>query len=181
MDNIDISYNKADEYIDAPSGEYEKITLPFVGIYQSILDADIESTIEREVEWRDENGEEQYSKAEVNLKAIYRDIAERSAEMLGLTTAVYAGADSPNFYNYRDDYIFVWVKRSELDALYEKYGMSEKNIDELLIAIAHDNEDLHIEESDNPFYAVAWALYSAWYDSIGHCGYEVMDENIAYS
>lgn len=182
MNDIDISYTKPDEEIAPPSEEYVMLNLPFVGIYESILDANIESSIEREVEWREENGEEPYKKAVVDLKAIYKSIAEFTAEKLGFETAVYAGANSPSYYNYRDDYIFVWVKKSEVEELYEKHKLNKKaDIDKLYIALAAASDDLKVEESDNMNYSIAIAVYDEWYDSAEHCGYEVIDNNIEYS
>lgn len=182
MDDIDISYTKPDEEIAAPSNEYTKIMLPFVGIYNSILNANIEDAIERELDWFKENSIP-CEKVVVDLKAIYRSIAEYTAKKLGFKTAVYAGANSPAYYNYRDDYIFVWVKRNELEALYKEHGLDREkdDIDNLCIALAKANKDLHVENGEYPLYSVALAVYDDWYDSDGQWGYETIDENTKYS
>lgn len=44
--DIDMHYNEPDESIPAPSENYTRLTLPFVGIYNSVLD----DAIYREVE-----------------------------------------------------------------------------------------------------------------------------------
>lgn len=182
MQDTDITYNSPNEEIAAPSGDYVMISLPFVGIYNSILDANIESAIENGLMWELEEKGTTFSKAEVNLKNIYRDIAEYSAEKLGFETAVYAGADKPKYYNYRDDMVYVWVKESELRSLERKYGLEDDcSPKELFVALADDNEDLIVEDREDVYHSIAMALYEMWYDSYDHNGSEVIMENIELS
>lgn len=181
MRDTDISYNLPNEKIAAPSEGYVMISVPFVGIYKSILSSEIEIVIEGELEWEIEENGTPFSKAEVNLKNIYRDIAEYSAKKLGFETAVYAGADLPKQCNYNDDLIYVWVKESELRALERKYGLEEdcspKN---LFVALANDSKDLAVEAGEDIYYSIAMALFQMWHNSHDHSGYEVIMENIEF-
>lgn len=179
--DIDMHYNEPDESIPAPSENYTRLTLPFVGIYNSVLD----DAIFREVESESENDDEEiqklhYSKAVVNLKAIYRNIAEFTTDVLGFKTAMYAGAYSPQFYNYCDDEIYAWVDNNELEMLYQKLAVD--NPHDLFIVMASRSDDLIVEESgEDIIYDIALAIFEQWHDCANSRGYEVIGDNIEWS
>lgn len=179
--DLDVQYLEPDEKTPAPSNNYTRIQLPFVGIYESVLDDAISREIECDMEDTDENGNIfQYSKAEVDLKAIYRDIAEFTTDLLGFKTAVYAGANNPQFYNYSDDEIYAWVANEELEELYQKHGVN--NPDDLIVALADESDDLRVEESGvDILYDIARAIFDEWLDSPSSRGYETISHNISWS
>lgn len=178
---LDVRYTEPDEKIPAPSNNYTRIMLPFVGIYDSVLDDAISREVECEMEDTDENGNTfQYDKAEVDLKAIYRDIAEFTTNILGFKTASYAGADSPQFYNYRDDEIFAWVANEELEELYQKHSVG--STDDLIVALADESDELEVEESGQDIlYDIALAIFDEWLDSVSSRGYETISINISWN
>lgn len=179
--DLDVQYLEPDESIPAPSENYTRIKLPFVGIYESVLDDTISNEIECDMEDTDENGNTfRYNKAKVDLKAIYRDIAEFTTDILGFKTAVYAGADSPQFYNYSDDDIYAWVANEELEELYQKYGVN--NSDDLIVALADESDDLRVEErGQDILYDIAIAIFDEWLDNPSFRGYETISVNISWS
>lgn len=179
--DLDVHYNEPDESIPAPSNNYTRIILPFVGIYESILDDAISREIECDMEDTDENGKIfRYNKAKVDLKAIYRDIAEFTTDVLGFKTAVYAGANSPQFYNYCDDEIYAWVDNNELEMLYQKLAVD--NPHDLFIVMASRSDDLIVEESgEDIIYDIARAIFDEWLDSPSSRGYETISHNISWS
>lgn len=179
--DVDVHYNEPDESIPAPSENYTRLTLPFVGIYNSVLDDAIYREIECDADNEDEKGNTfRYSKAVVNLKAIYRNIAEFTTDILGFKTAVYAGADSPQFYNYNDDTIFAWVDNNELKTLYQKLAVD--NPHDLFIVMASRSDDLMVEDSgEDIIYDIALAIFDEWLDSPSSRGYEVISNNIEWS
>lgn len=182
MSDIEIQYIKPNEERPCPFNDAVKVRIPFVGIYNSILDANIDSSIERDVDYFEEQGET-YSTAEVDLKKIYEDYANFVIGLLGFPEgkAVYAGCFSPRFYNYMDDTIYIFIDKETADEM--SAGMELEAIDFIihLVKQADERGDINIESGNDQWYAMCVAIYDKWYDSIDHSGYEVIDNNIKYS
>lgn len=179
----DITYNDPNEEVRCPFENGVKVEVPFVGIYNSVLDADIEDNIERELE--NMEGDKQVL-VSVDLSAIYRSIADATIAICGFNKAAYAGCISPQFYNYSDDRIFIWVDKDELESA--RVDDDEENTETIMNILwdAYD-EDVISVDLDEAVGIAAWhhlalGIYDAWMDGnirgTYYNGDEVIYENL---
>lgn len=179
----DITYIDPNEEVRCPFENGVKVEVPFVGIYNSVLDADIENSIERELE--NMEGDKQVL-VSVDLSAIYRSIADATIAICGFNKATYAGCISPQFYNYSDDRIFIWVDKDELESA--RVDDDEENTETIMNLLwdAYD-EDVISVDLDEAVGIAAWhhfalGIYDAWMDGnirgTYYNGDEVIYENL---
>lgn len=138
------AFDVRDVDVPCPKG-FVRISLPFVGIYQSPLDSELDWCVEQKESWLNENGDE-YDELDENgvlhVKVkwleIYKDIAEYTAEQLNLK-GEYGGCFTPTFFNYTDAHIYWLVNEKYAKKLCNKYGVD--NYDDMLLALANDEEN----------------------------------------
>lgn len=118
----------------APAGR-TFIRLPFVGIYQSQLDGDVENEAENIKDWYErEDGSgpdaEDLKKFEdgklimhIDWMGIFKKYADATAELLGIKEGEYAGCTVPQFFNYDDVYIYWSVTNEYLKKLYDSVNL----------------------------------------------------------
>ena len=114
---------------------YKHIRLPYIGSYWSGLSDMIDEEARREVDnldWGTEDGDENN---DWTVKFDYEELCKRIAkytceELLGLDSNEweFIGVDMPQFYNYGDDDIYIYIKNEALENLAQDYnGDSEYN------------------------------------------------------
>ena len=110
------------DYLRKINAEFVEIQIPFMGFYNSWHD----DAIDREYQniFADSSGcayhgklAFSYAHADTNFGDVYRayaqDYAESYATEYGLDSAQFAAMESPKFYNYETDTLFVRVTRQE--------------------------------------------------------------------
>lgn len=180
MNNIDVSYINPFFYVSFEADE-EKLAIPFVGIYNSILNADIESAIECDMEYYESENEPIPTACKVKLRAIYEDYYNMVIDILGWDKSVarFGGIFSPDFYNYTDDTIFVIVKRDFIERFSHNGILSYREAIYQELSKKLDEKIDTLDEFDV-------TLYELWKDGVlpnGHKsrGYETIDNNLDYT
>lgn len=112
---------------------YKCIRLPFIGSYWSGLSDMINDEARREVDKLDWGTEDGDDCNDWTIKFDYEELCKRIAkytceELLGLESNEwdFIGVDMPQFYNYGDDEIFIYIKNEAYENLAQDYdGESE--------------------------------------------------------
>jgi hypothetical protein len=165
---------------ETPEG-YVKMPIPFVGIYQSLLGADIDHLIDSEIE-RCESDGITIKEIKIRLDPIYKSIVEYTADiLLGAKGAIYAGTVCPKYYNYVDDQPYVFVPEEfYVEHIGKPDEKSRLQICGMLIEM--------LEPKIDPWYAreyiyadgdtnVPDAVYAQWANGT-YNGYEEIFENL---
>lgn len=105
----EITAIKPHEPGETPDG-YVKMPIPFVGIYQSLLGADIDCIIDQEIENLSDIGVS-VKEIKIHYNEIYKSIALYTADLLGIEGAIYAGTVCPKYYNFADDQPYLFVPK----------------------------------------------------------------------
>ena len=176
---MEVEYIQPRTKKDAPKEGYKLIPIPFVGIYNSILDAYIDIAIEQISDM-----EEPPKKVTVNLDPIYESIIRYTSWFLldNDLDAKYAGTSQPKFYNYRDDQPYLEISDRDYKRIFgdkefpeyswenERFPIMEKLIIERLWKL--ENKEVHPEDH------LGTVICEMWYDSTRSWGYEVIDNAI---
>lgn len=161
---------------DFPKEGYKLIPIPFVGIYNTILESYIDDAIER-ISYMEEPPE----KVTVNLDAIYESIVEYTSWFLldNDLDCKYAGTSRPKFYNYKDDQPYLEISDRDYKRIFgdkefpeyswedERFPIMEKLIIEQLLKV--ENKEVHPEDH------LGTVICEMWYDSTHSWGGEVID------
>lgn len=159
---------------ETPDG-YVKMPIPFVGIYQSLLGADIDHLIDQEIEQCESEGLT-CKEIKIHYDEIYKSIALYTADLLGIEGAIYAGTVCPKYYNFADDqpYLFVpkkfYVEHCGEPGQYrwsEVRGFLEDELYQVL-------DEWYLNEYGH---LVADAVYAQWANGTNN-GYEEILENL---
>ena len=159
---------------DTPDG-YVKMPIPFVGIYQSLLGADIDHLIDQEIEQCESEGLT-CKEIKIHYDDIYKSIALYTADLLGIEGAIYAGTVCPKYYNFADDqpYLFVpkkfYVEHCGEPGQYrwsEVRGFLEDELYQVL-------DEWYLNEYGH---LVADAVYAQWANGTNN-GYEEISNNL---
>lgn len=124
-------------------------SLPFCGVYYSILDDELDDIVEQKEFWINENGdrygeldENGVLNVKVNYKELYKDIAEYTASLLNLK-GEYGGCWIPKSFKTflnKDDVIIYWIVNKEYaKELCQKYRV--KNYQQMIERLANDKEN----------------------------------------
>lgn len=159
---------------ETPTG-YVKMPIPFVGIYQSLLGADIDHLIDQEIEQCESEGLT-CKEIKIHYDDIYKSIALYTADLLGIDGAIYAGTVCPKYYNFADDQPYLFVpKKFYVEHCGEpgQYPWSEVRAfleDELYQVL----DEWYLNEYGH---LVADAVYAQWANGTNN-GYEEILENL---
>lgn len=172
----DTTYLNPTDTVKAPSEDAIKVRLPFVGIYNTILDGDISAAIERLEEYQN------FDRAEVDLKSIYRSIYDATVKVLNLK-CTYGGITSPEYYNYDDDGIYAYIEKDYFEELQRQNPDCDGTPENIIYALCiKADEEQEIDADNHDFYGYALAIYDKWVDGIirgvHYNGYEVISDNI---
>ena len=162
---------------ETPDG-YVKMPIPFVGIYQSLLGADIDHLIDQEIEQCESEGLT-CMEIKIHYDEIYKSIALYTADLLGIEGAIYAGTVCPKYYNFADDQPYLFVpKKFYVEQFGEPGELTHQQI--LLqweIALTWKVDDWYLEEYDPNDDYIAQAVYAQWANGTNN-GYEEILENL---
>lgn len=159
---------------ETPDG-YVRMPIPFVGIYQSLLGADIDHLIDQEIENLSDI-RVRVKEIKIHYDEIYKSIALYTADLLGIEGAIYAGTVCPKYYNFEDDKPYLFVpKKFYVEHCGEpgQYRWSEVRgfLEDELYQVLDEwylNEYGHI---------VADAVYAQWANGTNN-GYEEISNNL---
>lgn len=162
---------------ETPDG-YVKMPIPFVGIYQSLLGADIDHLIDGEIE-RCESEGLTCKEIKIHYDPIYKSIALYTADLLGIDGAIYAGTVCPKYYNFSDDQPHLFVPEKFYVEHFRdswKYPSDSKYL-EVLSDLLWDNIDPYYLDEYGGLEGeyIAQAVYAQWANGINN-GYEEINE-----
>lgn len=162
---------------ETPEG-YVKMPIPFVGIYQSLLGADIDHLIDSEIE-RCESEGITIKEIKIHYDPIYKSIVEYTADLLGIEGAIYAGTVCPKYYNFADDQPYLFVPKKFYVELRDKF-VNFNEYDYPLIRDCIEDELYQVLDEwylNEYGHCVADALYAQWANGTNN-GYEEINENL---
>ena len=162
---------------ETPDG-YVKMPIPFVGIYQSLLGADIDHLIDQEIEQCESEGLT-CKEIKIHYDEIYKSIALYTADLLGIEGAIYAGTVCPKYYNFADDQPYLFVPKKFYVELRGKFV----NFDEYDYPLIRDCLEDELYQVLDEWYLneyghlVADAVYAQWANGTNN-GYEEISNNL---
>lgn len=146
------------------SAGYVKMPIPFVGIYQSMLGADIDSEIDQILEYYEDG--DPFSELKIHYEKIYKSIALYTADLLGIDGAIYAGTVKPLFYNYVDDQPYLFVPEAYYKAFFndtEEFNIFDERMEILNEKLRKVLDPWYLEEYGGlEGEYVGQAVYAQW-------------------
>lgn len=159
-----------------PEG-YVKMPIPFVGIYQSLLGADIDHFIDGEIE-RCNDEDMPCKEIKIHYDPIYESISEYTAILLGIKGARYAGTVCPEYYNYLDDQPYLFVPKDWYIERCGEYNPCSLFVYDILCQKLRERvDDWYQHEYDPNGDYIAQAVYAEWANGL-YNGYEEILENL---
>lgn len=159
---------------ETPDG-YVKMPIPFVGIYQTLLGADIDHLIDSEIE-RCESEGITIKEIKIHYDPIYKSIALYTADMLGIKGAIYAGTVCPKYYNYVDDQPYLFVPEEFYKGWYDDLESCEI-LEFIETELSMVVDEWYQNEYDPNGGYIAQAVYAQWANGTNN-GYEEINENL---
>lgn len=174
---VNIFNNAKSNLAPCPVGAV-RLRLPFVGVYQSPLDGDIDTHIEMTKEYAEADSEVMSECSDgkyivhIDWMGIFEYYAERTMELLGIK-GTYAGCTVPQFFNYDDVNLYVHVTEKHYEELCAKAGFIRKpgNSFDVVLALCNKSEDLFGYEEAKTYDDAAWQLHDKISDRIELCNY----------
>lgn len=142
---------------EPPEG-FVLMPIPFVGVYCSLLGADIDSELDEMITYC----EDQAKEIRIEFDEIYKSIALYTADLLGITGAIYAGTSCPKYYNNSDDQPYLFVPKKYYDWAFgevPEFSYSDKRIRILCDKLMKVVDPWYLDEYH---YCVTDAVYAQW-------------------
>jgi hypothetical protein len=162
---------------ETPDG-YVKMPIPFVGIYQSLLGADIDCNIDEEIEYHENQGLT-IKEIKIHYDDIYKSIALYTAKLLRIEGAIYAGTVCPKNYNFSDDQPYLFVPEKFYVEHFRdswKYPSDCEYLDVLSDLLWDNIDPWYLDEYGGlEGEYIARAVYAQWANGI-NSGYEEIIE-----
>ena len=160
---------------EAPEG-YVKMPIPFVGIYQTLLGADIDCLIDQEIDRCNEENTP-CKEIKIHYDEIYSSIALYTADLLGIKGALYAGTVCPKYYNFKDDQPYLFVpEKFHVEHFGDPYeeGFWENRKEIILQTLYEELDPWYLNEYGH---CIEDAVYAQWANGTNN-GYEEILENL---